>query len=206
VLSRSQTTDTTTTAHPITFQSRIDHVSTTDTAVLDSTSTTTPAAPGGGICDAGAFQVADKLKSLCLHVKGSGANGAFVLAAAKRPVITMQCITGSTNQLFTWTPSAAGGQLIHSASGLAVGIPSADVYDGAVVTVITPADTPEQTWAWADATTGGGILASVADPRFEITDSKVNAGSSIGLPVHMWHLKASLPSGSPNANWAADCA
>jgi hypothetical protein len=207
VVSQYQTTDTTTSAHPVTFKSRIDHVSTTDTAVLDSTSTTTPSAPAAGICAAGAFQVADVTKSLCLHIKGSVVDGAFQVApAVRRPVITMQCMSGSANQLFSWTPTADGGQLIHVASGQAIGVPSADVYDGAAVTLMSPADTPEQNWAWTDATTGGGVIASVADQRFEITDSKVNAGASIGLPVHMWHLKASLPAGSPNAAWSADCA
>jgi len=38
-----------------------------------------------------------------------------------------------------------------------------------------------------------------------ITDSRVNADVSIGLPVHMWHLSASLPSGAPNAAWYANC-
>ena len=61
-----------------------------------------------------------------------------------------------------------------------------------------------QKWVWADPTSGG-TLASAADVNFEITDSMVNAGASIGLPVHMWHLKASLPSGAPNANWMAGC-
>jgi hypothetical protein len=206
VVTQYQTTDTTATANTVTFQSRIKHVSTTDLSALDSSSTTTPAAPATGICAAGSFQVTDIVKSLCLHVKGSEVGGAFVLTpGARRPVITMQCITGSANQLFTWTPTASGGQLLHAASGLAVAVASTEVYDGAAVTVTAPADSPEQTWAWADPTTGG-LIASVADARFEITDSKVNAGASIGLPVHMWHLKASLPAGSPNAAWSASCA
>jgi hypothetical protein len=196
------TTDVTDTNHPRTHLTVNVHPSTTD-VTSDDIAPVIPAV--AGICNAASFQIMDVAKNLCLHVKGTG-SPFQVSSTIRRPVITMQCVTGSPNQLFSWVPSSTGGgSLLHVASGLALST-SQDVTDGALVTVTTPAaNSPPQTWAWASYATGG-IIATTVNELFEITDALVNAGANIGLPVHMWHLQKSLPSGTPNANWMATCA
>jgi len=92
----------------------------------------------------------------------------------------------------------------HVASGLVI-TTTQTVIDGSLVTLAPAVSSPEQTWAWADYATGG-VIASTVNELFEITDAVVNAGANIGLPVHVWHLQKSLPSGQPNANWMATCA
>jgi hypothetical protein len=199
VIHRSTDTSTTATAHPRTQLTVITRPSTTDDTEV------APVIPNvAAICAGAAFQIMDQAKNLCLHIKGNGAPGNFQLSAVKRPVITMQCIAGSSNQLFAWVPSATGGAVQHVASGLVI-TTTQTVVDGSLVTLAPAANSPEQTWAWADYATGG-IIASTVNELFEITDSMVNANANIGLPVHMWHLQKSLPSGQPNANWMATCA
>jgi hypothetical protein len=161
------------------------------------------------LCGGAAFPIEDAAKNLCLHVKGGvGADGKFALSPASRPVVTMQCTAGSPNQLFSFTPGASSGVLRHDASGLvlSVALGEESMRDGSTVTVLpAQAGSTTQAWVWDNPTTGG-TLSSASNADFELTDAKVNANANIGLPVHMWRLAASLPSGRPNANWMAGCA
>jgi len=198
VTHQSTDTSTTATAHPRTHLTVNVHPSTTDVTEV------APMIPNAAaICAGAAFQIMDQAKNLCLHIKGAGAPGNFQLSAVNRPVITMQCTAGSPNQQFAWLPSATGGAVQHVASGLVL-TTLQDIIDGSIVTVAPAVNSPQQQWAWANYATGG-VIASIVNELFEITDSMVNAGANIGLPVHMWHLQKSLPSGTPNANWMASC-
>lgn len=217
IIHQSTTTETTGTGHPTVRKTPRVHASTDNMAAV--TITTTPATnQSPKLCDGATFQVEDNAKgSLCLHVKGGVASdGSFAIANVKRPVVTMPCQAGSPNQLFTWLPNTAStgelaGSLRHQASGLLLSVMpgaagGAPVRDGSGVTV-APAAAGQLTQAWVwSSPTSGGPLASAAATQYMITDSMVNAGANTGLPVHMWALKNSLPSGAPNAQWAAVCA
>jgi hypothetical protein len=213
VLSQFTTTSTTSTDHNVVNVHHNKHSSTTEFHTSTEASTP-PAAAGRALCAGEPLSVilrersADVPNKLCLHVKGSMVGDAFQVAAIKRPVIILQCTAGSANQLFTWLPIEEGGHLHHDASGLLVSVATDAVLDGSDVTLKPAAltDSPAQAWVWADAAGAGGTISSVADERFEITDSRVNQASNGGLPVHMWHLHTSLPTGMPNAAWYADCA
>jgi len=115
ILHRSTDTSTTATAHPRTQLTFITRPSTTDDTEV------APVIPNvAAICAGAAFQIMDQAKNLCLHIKGNGAPGNFQLSAVKRPVITMQCIAGSSNQLFAWVPSATGGAVQRFATAIRV--------------------------------------------------------------------------------------
>ena len=204
VIDQSTTTDTTSTGHVVTHVQHFTHTSTTD--LTDNDLPPVPAATM--LCNGGSFSVADSAKNLCLHVKGAATAGGFTVASVNRPVITMRCTADSPNQQFEWLRGASSGQLRHVASGLLLSVSlgtDAAIRDGSLVTVLPDAGgAATQSWIWNDPTSAG-TLSSVADPNFEITDAVVNAGANVGLPVHMWHLAASLPSGSPNAAWEASC-
>jgi hypothetical protein len=208
---QSTTTDTTATGNVVQQVTHHTHPSTTD---LDATSVeVTPSSAAPPLCSGAPFAVENQQKNLCLHVKGALApGGGFALAAnIKRPVITMKCVAGSPNQLFSWLPGAAGaGQLQHDATGMLLSVNlgnGAEMRDGAMVTVLPAAagGAPTQAWVWSNPTSGGGTLSSAADTQFQVTDALVNAGANIGLPVHLWHLSSSLPSGAPNGAWMAGC-
>ena len=155
------------------------------------------------LCGGESLQISDINKNLCLHVKGTATDGGFTVADLSRPVITMPCVAGSPNQLFTASATSAGGAIIHVASGQQLSTVQ-DVTNGAIVTLAAPGNSPQELWQW-QTPIAGGMLVSVANTQFEITDNRVNAGASVGLPVHMWHLYKSLPSGAPKAQWAAQC-
>jgi hypothetical protein len=163
-----------------------------------------PVAPA--VCHGESFALQSSAKSaLCMHVKGAMGPGGFVVSSTvKRPIITMPCTPGSPNQQFSWMPTAYGGVLVHTPSSLAMSLASVTVSDGTGVVLVAETGAPSQEWVWNNPATGGTI-ASVANENFMITDSRVNADVSVGLPVHMWHLAASLPSGAPNAQWYANC-
>ena len=201
---QAQSTDTSTTAtdHQQTFQKHNTHTSTTDLPVPSAS--ILPPAPS--VCGSKSFAVQSGAKAaLCMHVKGGvGPNGFVVSSTVKRPVITMPCVPGSPNQQFMWEPSAHGGVLVHTPSMLAMSLASATVSDGTAVVLVDKTGALTQEWEWPNAA-NGGTISSAADDNFMITDSRVNADVSVGLPVHMWRLKASLPSGAPNAQWFANC-
>ena len=189
----------------------------------------TPAA--SALCGGSPLQLSDINKNLCLHVKGTGAGSAFTIASVTRPVITMPCVAGSPNQMFTASATSAGGAILHVATGMQLTTVQ-DVTNGAIVTLAAPGNSPQMLWQW-QTPIAGGMLVSVANTQFEITDNRVNVGASVGLyvqhvgasrysplltdvrvlyfpsplprPVHMWHLYKSLPSGAPKAQWAAQC-
>jgi hypothetical protein len=203
ITAQSTESSTTATDHQQVFQRHNIHTTTTDLPVPDPS--TLPAAPS--VCDGKSFAVQSGAKSaLCMHVKGGlGPDGFVVSSTVKRPIITMPCTPGSPNQQFTWVPTANGGVLVHKPSTMAVSLASATaVSDGTGVLLAANNGAPSQEWVWNDAASGGTI-ASVANENFMITDSRVNADVSVGLPVHMWHLAKSLPSGAPNAQWYANC-
>ncbi len=203
VVGSSTTTDTTATGNVVTHVTHHTHPSTTD---LADTSVTVAPAPAP-LCGGASFPVENPTKNLCLHIKGGvSLGGSFALAPnVKRPVITMKCVTGSPNQQFSWLPAAVGGQLRHDASGLMLSVADGTVRDGSAVTVLpAAAGAGTQAWVWGDPVKGG-TLSSAADPQFQLTDAVVNAGAAVGLPVHLWHLAASLPSGAPNGAWMAGC-
>jgi hypothetical protein len=166
------------------------------------------------VCPAGtSLQILDSAKSLCLHVKGaSAADGSFAVSSTVRmPIVTMPCATKGTstfgNQVFVYDDAA--GTLKHNASGLLVALQSTPLRDGTPLTVVAPAaagaaQSSSSLWKWFSPYTGGLITSSV-DNTFSITDSLVNSGVDVGLPVHMWRLKKSLPNGAPNANWIVSC-
>ena len=204
----STTTDTTATGNPVT-NTVVNKRTSTDHRVDVSVNVNVSSTLSAPLCNGAPFLIENQQKNLCLHVKGSATGGSFTLAPnVKRPVITLKCIEGSPNQQFSWLPGAASGQLRHDASGLLLSVnlgndPS--VRDGSGVTVLPAAqDATTQSWVWSNPTSGG-TLSSAADPAFQLTDALVNAGASIGLPVHMWHMVKSLPSGAPNGAWMAGC-
>lgn len=181
------------------------HASTTDLPAEPETANEVP--PAQPLCGGTAFQVANTMKTQCLHVKGGAGAGGFSVSAVKRPVITAACTPGSPNQMFSFVPSAVGGMLRHDASQMVISLASNTVTNGAGVYLAAPqTGAVTQEWAWSTPDVGG-VIAAVANANFEITDSRVNAGAdvAIGLPVHMWHLAQSLPSGAPNAQWVAKC-
>jgi hypothetical protein len=102
----------------------------------------------------------------------------------------------------------AAGTLTHAASGLLVALQSTPLRDGTALTVVSPAGGATQPtsslWKWFDLYTGG-LITSAVNNEYSITDSQVSNGVDKGLPVHMWRLKKSLPSGAPNANWVVSC-
>ena len=198
------TTSTTSTDHQQTFQRHNTHTTTTDLAPAPSAASAPAAA---AVCGGAAFSITSVTKvGLCMHVKGEvGPSGSFVVnTAVKRPVITMPCVPASPNQLFSWVPSEHGGALLHDASAEVLSLASATVSDGTGIALAAATGGAQQEWLWP-AAAAGGTITSVDDEHFMITDSRVNADVSVGLPVHMWHLIASLPSGAPNAAWAANC-
>lgn len=198
-LSKSSTSSTTDTDHQLTFKKVNVHSSTTD---IDGKPADVPTAPP--LCGGTPFAVANTMKQLCLHVKGGINNGGFVVANVKRPVITAACSQGSPNQQFTWLPAPEGGMLMHDATKQVLALTSATVTNGAAVILAPASDALTEEWVWNNPTTGG-TLSAMADPYFQITDSQVNANVAVGLPVHMWHLASSLPSGQPKAAWMASC-
>jgi hypothetical protein len=202
VKAHSTDTSTTATGNPQTFQKHNTHTTTTDLPVPSAS--ILPPAPS--VCKSKSFAVQSGAKAaLCMHVKGGmGPDGFVVSSTVKRPVITMPCVAGSPNQQFMWEPSAHGGVLVHTPSMLAMSLASATVSDGTGVVLVDKTGSLTQEWVWPDAA-NGGTISSAADDNFMITDSRVNADVSVGLPVHMWRLKASLPSGAPNAQWIANC-
>jgi hypothetical protein len=202
IKAHSTDTSTTATGNQQTYQKHNTHTTTTDLSAPAVASVPASAA----VCLGKSFAVQSSAKSaLCMHVKGAmGPDGFVVSSTVKRPVITMPCTPGSPNQQFTWMPTEHGGVLVHSPSTLAMSLASATVSDGTGVVLAAETGAPTQEWVWNDAATGGTI-SSVANENFMITDSRVNADVSVGLPVHMWHLAKSLPSGAPNAQWYANC-
>jgi hypothetical protein len=221
--SQSVTTSTTSTDHQQVFQKHNTHTTTTDLAAPPADSVPAAAA----VCGGKSFAVQSVSKTaLCMHVKGAtGPDGFVISTTVKRPIITMPCVAGSPNQQFSWMPSAHGGTLQHNPTKLALSLASATVSDGTGVSLAAETGEPQQEWMWPDAA-HGGTIASVANENFMITvrhtrhgralsvadlvcacpqDSRVNADVSVGLPVHMWRLAASLPSGAPNAAWYANC-
>jgi hypothetical protein len=212
VVSQSTTTDTSATGHPVIRSQVNTHPSTTELAAVDtSSSEAPPVSDPQNICNGGSFHIRDAAKRVCLHVKGNiAADGTFAVSTtARMPVVTMPCNTASQNQIFTWAAGAHSGTITHVATGKVLAVPSADVVDGTAVLLADQMPNNEegddqQRWAWSDAA-DGGVIVSAANEAYQITDSKVNADANVGLPVHMWHLAASLPSGSPNAAWMASC-
>jgi hypothetical protein len=165
------------------------------------------------VCPAGtSLQIVDSAKSMCLHLKGStNADGSFsVSTTVNRPLITMPCATkGSAtfaNQVFDYDDSA--GVITHTASGLVLSLVGS-LRDGTPVTAVAPpvgavATPSPTTWKWFTPYTGG-LISSGMDNTFSLTDSQVHSGANVGLPVHVWRLRSSLPSGAPNANWEVSC-
>ena len=212
VISQSTTTDTSATGHPIIRTQMNTHPSTTELPAVDtSSSEAPPVADPNQVCNGGSFHIRDASKRICLHIKGTiAADGSFAISTtAKMPVVTMACDASSQNQIFTWAAGAHSGTITHVATGKVLAVPTSDVVDGTpLVLADAKADDEDgddqQRWAWSDAV-DGGVIVSAADEAFEITDSKVNPDANVGLPVHMWHLAASLPSGRPNAAWMASC-
>ena len=205
VVSQSTTTDSTSTSNPIINAIVNTFPSTTDMRTSTETSPGPTSSSEGSIggCS-GALQVMDVNKNLCLHVKGTATGGGFTVADLKRPVITMPCVAGSPNQMFTATSTNGGDAITHVATGMQLSTVQ-DVTNGAVVTLAAPGNQAQELWLWATPSTGGPLV-SAANPQFEITDNQVHVGASVGLPVHLWHLFKSLPTGSPKAQWAAQCA
>lgn len=202
IKAHSTDTDTTATGNQQTYQKHNTHTTTTDLPAP--AVATLPPAPS--VCKGKNFAVQSATKTkLCMHVKGAmGPDGFVVSTVVKRPVITMPCVAGSPNQQFSWAPSANGGLLVHSPSTLVLALASTTPADGTGVVLAADSGAASQEWVWSNAATGGTIAAAAND-NFLITDSRVNADVSVGLPVHMWHLAASLPSGAPNAAWYANC-
>lgn len=69
---------------------------------------------------------------------------------------------------------------------------------------LVPANPGDQSqeWNWEDYST----MNSVLNPTFSLTDSVTSGEKAVGLPVHMWPLKASLArAGKPNAQWTLLC-
>ncbi len=205
------TTTTTDVANPVTRVQHNLHTSTTD--IESSTSVVPPATPGSELCGGEPLAIvlressADVLTKLCMHVKGSIQDGGFMLGPSTRPIIILACVANSPNQLFTWLPAEQGGMLRHDASGLLLSVDAGNVVDGSAVALMRPdSGYLGQQWLWSDPMSLGGTISTMADERFEITDSRVNQASNGGLPVHMWHLHKSMPTGMPNAAWSAECA
>ncbi len=169
-----------------------------------------PAAPPAvepSVCPAGTtFLLNDYSKNLCLHVLGAMQNGAWAFPVGKtRYVITSQC-AGNANPYFFanqgWTWSAP--TMTHTASGLVLTVqaPSAAAtVNGAGITVSPPTGSTNQQWSWESY----GMFVPLMAPRFSMTDSRAVANAPRGMPVHLWQLQASLPTGVPNAAWAEMC-
>ena len=183
------------------------------------------------LCPAGSsMALYDTAKNLCLNVIGNAAGGVFTARCCARPrrvrrcdaerrtwrgaaaqvsttakhvVNTDLCAPGSQAQTFTYT--AASGLFIHMATGLALSVENGTPGDGDKLTLAPQSPTAAvQQWHWFTPATGGTIV-SMADPRFSITDARAVAGAPSGPPAELWHLRASEPSGVPNANWQAQC-
>jgi hypothetical protein len=198
------TTTTEATGHPVTNKVINTFPSTTDLPV-PTDATVSPAPP---VCTGDQLQVQQVgSKNMCMAVQGGLSNGVFTVKPLKRPVVAMKCSANSPNQRFTWVPTAHGGELIHTASKMAVSlVPSITgaVKDNAAVTVSSSNTGLAQEWLWESPTTGG-VIRSVMDQEFEITSTKVKGKSPVGMPLHMWHLTKALPSGAPSGQWAAVC-
>ena len=176
---------------------------------LPSTSDESVILPGVPVCGDSLFVIKlvnSTAEGVCLNVLGAvSSNGLFtVKSTSKRPVTTEMCSNKSPNQLFSWAPTATGGKLVHAASKLVLSLAdnAVPVVDNAVVTVLASATGLQQEWVWKMPKTGG-VIRSALDQNTEITSQ--SSTNSAGLPVRMWHLKTSLPSGSPTGQWAAGC-
>ena len=166
VNAQATSTETTSTEHRQTFAKHNTHSTTTD---LTPAPAAASVAAAGALCDSAPFTVRSVVKGLCLHVKGgAGPDGFAVSTSVHRPVITMPCVAGSPNQLFSWVPTEHGGVLMHDASTLALALQTADVADGTGVVLAPATGGPQQEWVWDDATSGGTIK-SVDDENFMIT-------------------------------------
>ena len=203
---KSQWTSTTSTEtrHPTTKTFFTAFPSTTDLPVP--TDASVPPAPP--VCAGDQLQVQQVgSKNMCMSVRGSVSNGVFTVKPSKRPVVATRCSANSPNQRFTWVPTAQGGELIHTASKMAVSlVPSitGGVKNNAAVTVVSSNTGLAQEWLWENPATGG-VIRSMLDQEFEITSTKVKGTSPVGTPVHMWHLTKALPLGAPSGEWAAVC-
>jgi hypothetical protein len=161
-----------------------------------------------------AFLVEDYGKGTCLHVAGAATPSGWAFPAeGKHNVITQPCAGPANagavpNQEWAWNAP----YLTHAASGLNLAVAAALVQDGSYVTLALPgvrapdgvaaASAPDaQAWTWENY----GLLVPQASPSFALTDARASARDIPGLPVHLWELHASLPSGIPNANWAQLC-
>jgi hypothetical protein len=148
-------------------------------------------------------------KDLCLHLRGSiGSNGKWELpTGAQQVVVTAPCAGGGDNkatkaiinQVWTWTAPV----LTHQVSGLVLAVaPTTAVSDGTYVTVApaVPGDA-SQAWNWENF----GMITPTMAPQFSLTDGHT-IGGVYGVPVHLWQLNASLPTGAPRAEWQQLCA
>ena len=166
VNAQETTTSTSSTDHQQTFLKHNTHTTTTDLAPAPAAASV---AAAGAVCGGAAFPVRSVVKGLCLHVKGgTGPDGFAVTTTVKRPVITMPCVAGSPNQLFSWVPGAHGGALMHDASTMALALETAAVSDGTGVMLAPATGGAQQEWMWDNPTTGGTIT-SVDDENFMIT-------------------------------------
>ena len=203
-IQRQWTTTTEATEHQITNKNIITFPSTEDLPVP--TDASVPPAPP--VCTGNQLQVQQVgSNNMCKAVQGSMSNGVFTVKPLKRPGVAMRCSANSPNQRFTWVPTAQGGELIHTASKMAVSlVPSitGGVKNNAAVTVVSSHTGLAQEWVWENPATGG-VIRSMLDQEFEITSTKVKGKSPVGMPVHMWHLTKALPLGAPSGEWAAVC-
>jgi hypothetical protein len=198
------TTSTDDVKHPVINTNILTFPSTEDLPV-PTDSSVSPAPP---VCTGEQLQVQQVgSKNMCMAVQGALSNGVFTVKPLKRPVVAMKCSSNSPNQRFTWVPTAQGGELIHSASKMAVSLVptiTGGVKNNAAVTVVSSNTGLAQEWLWENPATGG-VIRSVLDQEFEITSTKVKGKSPVGMPVHMWHLTKALPLGAPSGEWAAVC-
>ena len=199
------TTSTEVSEHPITHKNIITF-SSTENLPVPTDASVSPAPP---ICAGDQLQVTkvgSNHDNMCMGVLGGMSNGVFTVKPLKRPIVLMECSANSPNQRFTWVPTAQGGELVHTASKMAVSlVPSITgvVNNNAAVTVVSSNSGLAQEWLWENPATGG-VIRSVLDQEFEITRME-KGDSPVGLPVHMWHLSKSLPSGAAYGQWAAVC-
>jgi hypothetical protein len=201
VVSQTTTTTTDTIGHPVTNTIINDFTSTSDMPPDD-----TPILPGTPVCDSSALLVQLNTQNMCLHVMGALSNGVFnVKSTLLRPVVTMWCSPTSPNQRFTWVPRAQGGQLVHIASNLALSLNiTAPVKNNARVGVLSINTGTSQKWVWENPTTGG-VIRSAVNQNFEVTNAKKRGKPTVALPVKMWHLNKTMPSGGPTGQWQSNC-
>lgn len=202
IVSQTTTTTTDATGHPVTNRVINDFTSTTDLPSDD-----TPILPGVPLCDSTTLLVQLNTQGLCLHVMGDlTPDGVFTIKSTlSRPVVTMHCSATSPNQRFTWVPGDKGGKLVHIASNLALSLNlTAPVKNNARVLVLSINPGMSQQWVWENPTKGG-VIRSAVNQNFEVTASKKKGKPLVAMPIKMWHLNKTMPSGGITGEWLSNC-